>query len=109
MGCGISKAKPADAEPWRGQAGGVPVEDLSAPRAAAPQAAAAPDMPSPLMMRQLEELSSENADLKAMFKDAEKMLEDMQAKCDEADKLKAVHLAQLEEWQAKCVALEAKL
>ena len=61
------------------------------------------------MMRQLEELSSENADLKAMFKDAEKMLEDMQAKCDEADKLKAVHLAQLEEWQAKCVALEAKL
>ena len=46
---------------------GVPIQDLSAPRAPPPQAAVAPGMADPLMMRQLEELSSENADLKAIF------------------------------------------
>jgi Ca2+-binding EF-hand superfamily protein/chromosome segregation ATPase len=109
------------AEPLRGTAGGPPVEDLMAVQAqnryaeplraaAAPtQLAAAPGMPDPFMMKQLEELSSENAELKSMFKEAEKMLDDMQAKCDAADKLKAFHLAELEKLQAKCMALEAKL
>ena len=46
---------------------GAPIQDLSAPRAPPPQAAVAPGMADPLMMRQLEELSSENADLKAIF------------------------------------------
>jgi chromosome segregation ATPase len=109
------------AEPLRGTAGGFPVEDLMAVQApnryaeplraaaAQPQPAATPGMPDPFMMKQLEELSSENAELKSMFKEAEKMLDDMQAKCDDADRLKGLHLAQLEELQAKCMALEAKL
>ena len=42
---------------------GVPIQDLSAPRAPPPQAAVAPGMADPLMMRQLEELSSENAEI----------------------------------------------